>query len=521
MQIAPQGDLPGIDASAGVTVDGSGSDVLINGSAMSTNGLVFRTGSGIPANDIVLRNLTLDQMPGNTVFVCPSPGGDLVLPCTYDVSNVLIENIVVNSARGSGMYIASPVMSNVSVSNVTIENTNGDFALLVRARNMTGVSVDGLTTSNSQYVGFDALGGPDSGIFDSSFTNGHLDESLLNMSASTLISGLELRSNEVSNTVNPYDTINVHATDTDSLTVKDNTVSNSGRVGINLYLPNMAGLTVSGNKVLDGNGIGMIVDNQFGSTGSNVVTDNQIKGNALIGLMVLRGGPVTISKNQISDNGGIGIDLGGTGVTQNDAGDGDSGPNTLLNFPEISGSDSQTLTGTACSNCTVELFQSDDDPSGYGEGEKFLKDADASANGDFTISICGLKLASGAKVTATATDSDGNTSEFSANFPLSEATGTCPTATPTPSKSPTPSPTPQGHLQGDVNCSGTITVLDGLQIFRKASGLPNSPACMDESGDTDCDGDITTDDGLLVVRKVAGLPRESASSCKDIGQPLT
>jgi len=43
----------------------------------------------------------------------------------------------------------------------------------------------------------------------------------------------------------------------------------------------------------------------------------------------------TFSKNLIYNSGGLEIDLGVDGVTANDAGDGDTGPNNLVNFPEI------------------------------------------------------------------------------------------------------------------------------------------------------------------------------------------
>jgi hypothetical protein len=42
-----------------------------------------------------------------------------------------------------------------------------------------------------------------------------------------------------------------------------------------------------------------------------------------------------IEFNAVRDNGNLGIDLLDDGITANDAGDGDSGPNNLQNKPEI------------------------------------------------------------------------------------------------------------------------------------------------------------------------------------------
>ena len=43
----------------------------------------------------------------------------------------------------------------------------------------------------------------------------------------------------------------------------------------------------------------------------------------------------TIRSNSIFGNGGLGIDLGTSGVTPNDPDDPDSGPNDLQNFPVL------------------------------------------------------------------------------------------------------------------------------------------------------------------------------------------
>jgi hypothetical protein len=135
--------------------------------------------------------------------------------------------------------------------------------------------------------------------------------------------------------------------------------------------------------------------------------------------------------NSIYANTGLGIDLvGGTenpaGVTANDAGDGDAGPNNLQNYPVLSGASTAgggtivtgTLNSRADTNHRVEFFWSppeDADPSGFGEGRFFLGSTTVTTGG----SSAGFRFVSptaiplGSRVTATATGAGGNTSEFS------------------------------------------------------------------------------------------------------------
>jgi CSLREA domain-containing protein len=122
----------------------------------------------------------------------------------------------------------------------------------------------------------------------------------------------------------------------------------------------------------------------------------------------------SISQNSIYGNTGLGIDLETIGVNPNDPGDADIGANALQNFPEITSASTTSVSGTACAGCIVELFVSDQDPSGHGEGRTYIDTAIADASGNFTIPVF-FPIASCTRVTATATDSSGNTSEFSAN----------------------------------------------------------------------------------------------------------
>ena len=136
-------------------------------------------------------------------------------------------------------------------------------------------------------------------------------------------------------------------------------------------------------------------------------------------------GTVTITRNAIYGNKGLGIDLGGDGVTPNDQGDGDDGANGLQNFPLLtSATVSQrkvTIAGSFNSkpnkSYRIEFFGSGSkDGSGYGEGRWLLGATNVTTNGagNATINSSFQFTAVGSSwVTATATDASGSTSEFS------------------------------------------------------------------------------------------------------------
>jgi hypothetical protein len=126
-----------------------------------------------------------------------------------------------------------------------------------------------------------------------------------------------------------------------------------------------------------------------------------------------------IRANSIHSNGGKGIDS-------------TFGGNTELAPPVITGFGS--VMGTACPNCTIDIYSDDED-----EGRVYEGSTTADGAGDWTFD----GSPEGPNVTATATDAAGNTSEFSAPVAAPEATPT-PTPTPTPTATPGATPTPAG-----------------------------------------------------------------------------
>lgn len=220
-----------------------------------------------------------------------------------------------------------------------------------------------------------------------------------------------------------------------------NLVSGNAGEGVWLDGPDVTGNSVQGNRIgvqsdetsalgntLDGILLNSASANAIGGMGSagNIIAHNGRHGVAVaeFGGRCCSVGD-TISGNSILSNGGLGIDLGFDGVTPNDLGDGDTGPNNLQNFPVLtdinSGGASTTVVGTLNSapltTFRVEFFTSGTcDATGYGEGESFLGAAatvtDAGGNASFSVSFPST-VAAGRSATATATDPAGNTSEFS------------------------------------------------------------------------------------------------------------
>jgi CSLREA domain-containing protein len=184
----------------------------------------------------------------------------------------------------------------------------------------------------------------------------------------------------------------------------------------------------------------------------------------------------TVTKNSMYANDAVGIDLAPPGgVNINDLGDVDTGANELLNYPVISSATPESVVGTSCARCVVEVFTADGTSGQHGEGKAFLGSITSGGDGSFTSPV-GPGLRPGVDVvTATATDAAGNTSEFAANVTVSEGPG------PLPIPTPTPSPPDPGLLAKD---SFTRSVVDDWGWAEVGGGY----AVFDNAADFDVDG---------------------------------
>ena len=171
----------------------------------------------------------------------------------------------------------------------------------------------------------------------------------------------------------------------------------------------------------------------YGVDGSfnNTVNESLIYNNTYSGAVV-EGNSVgnKFMRTEFWSNGLLGIDLGVNLVTPNN-GTLDNGPNRYVDYPVIEWAviyGSNMLVrgyvneegageGSSAFNGTVELFLSDDDPSGYGEGKTFLGSLQ-SVNGEFLgwVSLPD-DLPEEFNITGTLT-MDYGTSEFGPNYPV-------------------------------------------------------------------------------------------------------
>lgn len=228
-------------------------------------------------------------------------------------------------------------------------------------------------------------------------------------------------------------------------TIAGNVVSGNGGNGIALF--GSAGTAGSTSNVVRGNRIGTdasgttalpndvagiffampatpsrLTGNTIGGTAAG--EGNTIRFNGSDGIAVLGGVGNRFLGNSIDLNTGLGIDLGDDGVTPNDAGDADTGPNNRQNYPVLTAANvtgttsvTGTLNSTPARTFRIEFFSSPAvDPSGFGEGRVFLgfTNVTTDAGGNAAIAATVPAVAAGTVITSTATDLTTNdTSEFS------------------------------------------------------------------------------------------------------------
>ncbi len=441
-------DLPGITSP--ITIDGttqpgfSGTPIIeINGAGTPSGiGLKVAGGTslvrGLVINRCSLHGIQFVQKNGNMLEGCyigTNVAGAAALPNFDGVNLASTSNHLVGGTTAAARNVISG-NTNFGVRMHGLSNSNNTLH-----GNYIGVAVDGATD----------LGNGNSGVSINSFNNkiggtaagtanvisGNAQEGVI-VSTGPSVSGNLIQGNiiglgsdaatPVQNDLNGVRLFNVPNNTVGGTAMgAGNFISENGARGVEISSLSASGNKVQGNTI-ENNG----TDGVFTSDGTNATIGGTVAGAANIisangesGVEVFSGTGNNIRQNSIFSNTGLGIDLAGDGITANDANDLDGGPNARQNFPVLTfcrgGATTQvigTLNSAPNTLFTIEFFlNAVCDPSGNGEGETFIGSTTVTTNGSGNASFnVTFMVASGGGqfATATATDPNNNTSEFSA-----------------------------------------------------------------------------------------------------------
>ena len=395
-----QGNLIGLNASGagalrnvqnGITIDGATANVIGGTTAAARNVISGNTNNGI---DIVLAADSGNIVQGNYIGTDVTGGTEV----SNKLAGILIEgssNLIGGTVAGAGNVISG----------------NNGFGIFLVGTTASGNTVQG-NQIGTDPTGTIALGNLYPGIY-------------LEQAAANQIGG--------------------------SSSGAGNVVSGNQAQGI--FLTNCAGNVIQGNFVgTQANGAGNLgnayhnIELQAGASNNVIGGATPGAGNTLAfaqsvycGVRVRTGAANNlISANSIFSNGALGIDLsptdGGTAAGVNpivtcEDGVAADAANAGQNFPTLSNVYSSTITRVRGSlnaredrTYTLQFFASPaGDPGGYGQGKVYLGQTNltlgSSCSGNFTAWFA-TAVPAGWVTTATATDPNNNTSEFSAWVPI-------------------------------------------------------------------------------------------------------
>jgi hypothetical protein len=460
----------------GITTGGS-TNLKIGGTSSVKRNIISGNGYGIeaanPTNALIQGNFIGTDVTG--MLALPnnrglSIGGGTVTVggTTADERNVISGNTV------SGVFLATTGVITVQGNYIGV-NVTGNAAI----GNGTGILFN---AAQNKIIGGSAPGAGN--VISGNLSGGGIKLDIFNgnnaaaRTANNTITGNLIGTNAAGTSPVPNNGPGIMVRQAARNTITDNVIA-SNTIGIQLInlrndVEGSTGNVIRRNRIglnaadapagNSDNGIsitGGASGNTIGGTGANegnVIAHNAKNGVFASSLTTAHSISNSILGNSIFSNGQLGIDLintSGSGITPNDDKDADVGANNLQNYPALSaqatnGTVTGSLNSTPGGTFRIEFFASSQpDASGAGEGERFIGTTSVStdANGNATFSVVLPYDPARPFVSATATDSANNTSEFSTGTPISQPP---PTPTPTPTPSPTATPTPTPSCQPEI-----------------------------------------------------------------------
>ncbi|MCH9651802.1 MAG: hypothetical protein K0U98_26475 [Deltaproteobacteria bacterium] len=426
---AGNASLPSVDG--GLVISNSASDTVVEDNVISgnladgggvkiefsaTNTLVRRNLIGVDATGTFaipnFRGVLIQTASGNTVG--GSDPADRNIISGNQTNGVAIQNNGSTNNLVEGNWIGTDITGTAAIGN----GNNG-----VQILDVPGNTIRGNVIAGSTFNGVQILNAPGSG-------NRILSNFIGTNAAGTaplpnLTNGVSLSSapNNIIGLPNQGNVISGNGPGEGGNGVR---IDGAGADG-NSIQGNFIGTRADGVTPMENGSRGIFISNGANNStigGLAAGEGNIIALNARDGIGIQTGTGHLVSGNRIFDNGGVGIDVWPIGIANNDAGDPDGGVNLGQNHPVVDSAITNgvttmvegSLNSTANTSFQVEFFSVPDcDVSGRGEGRVFLGATSVNTNGsgDATYSIPVDATTALHWVSATASDPQGNTSEFS------------------------------------------------------------------------------------------------------------
>jgi CSLREA domain-containing protein len=408
-----------IQDSSNITIGavGAGNENVISGfdgDINSTEGVVIYHSDHI----IIKNNFIGTDITGTIAIPNGQQGIEVCGPTSCGGGIGITSDLIIGGSNpGEGNVISGNTGDGITtngVNNITIlgNKIGTDISGLLNISNSNhGI---GIGRSDNIFISENIISGNDTGINMSESNAGIIVKNTIGF----LADGVTAAGNTLFGIL-VFDSDNVHIGSTNN--ADRNYIGNSGFAGI-FSANSGSDIRVIKNNIGVGiddltpapNGVG-IVNFNLGS-GSLLVQENLIKNSLTDGVLIgdstflgpipPTSGNVSVIKNSISNNGGLGINMAqdfdgdtvfeiGAGVNLNDISDSDSGPNNYLNYPALytitpNGPNYDVTFSADVPNNTipgvsgyyhVEFFKSSSaDPSSHGEGETYIGSQDINVN---------------------------------------------------------------------------------------------------------------------------------------------
>jgi parallel beta-helix repeat protein len=356
----------------GIYIRGGARDNIIGGTTASTRNVIAGNanwatgyGYGIYIYDIGTTNNTVQ---GNYIGVDVSGNR----PAGHRREGILITGNANGNTIGGVAEAARNVIADNGFSGIALVETSSNLV----AGNLIGLGANEITQLDNQANGIRVW-------------NAYNVIGPYNYISNSRLSGIRFSGSNttiISNTIEGNTRSGICGWSTDT-TIQDSTIrgneitENGGASGMDLECPIQGGIVIS-------------------NTIDTLVSGNEILDNIGAGITVRAGAENQILSNSISGNTGGGIVLL-------------EGANGNISAPTIKQANPDKVSGTSCPLCHVQIFTDDGD-----QGLSFVKATTALADGSFNVSIAPGALAH-PHVTATNTDTSGNTSPFAEPKPVS------------------------------------------------------------------------------------------------------